>query len=214
MNTSATKYPRYKQELPKDKPPYREISEDNVKDTHLSADYAMQPKIDGAHNLLIFDKKKTVRAISHRPRKGIKGVIDHTWKVPALSGVKTPEGLHNTVVRGEIWAKGKDGRAIPASLLSGLLNAGVAKSREQQDLRGTKLRMSVFDVDKFKGKDYRDRPYDETLEALRQIKKQMPELDIPPTVSSEKAKHKLSSRNSLLREKRRIYRNYPMTFLD
>lgn len=108
--------------------------------------YAMQPKIDGAHNILILEKDKPARVISHRDSKrSDTGIIDHTHRFNDLPLKPTPKDLAG-VYRGEVYATSKRGRLIPAEELGGLLNSKIDKSLEKQENLGIKMRMALFGV--------------------------------------------------------------------
>jgi len=153
-----------------------------------------QAKIDGAHVSLVFpDKGSQVRVFSYRPAQSGTGIIEHTHKLPDYHALRTPGSLAGTVLRGEAWAAGPDGRALPAERIGGLLNANVARSRELQQEHGP-LRLSVFDVVRHKGKLMEAAPYAEKLEVLRQVAKEMPQLQLPPMAETSKEKLELFTR--------------------
>ena len=178
--------------IPQAKPNYKEkptttVDFDDPKVIH-------QAKIDGAHvTVHIPDKDRQVRVFSYRPTAAGTGVIEHTHKLPDYHALRAPGSLSGTVLRGEAWAAGPDGKALPAERIGGLLNAGVARSRELQGEHGP-LRLSVFDVVRYKGKLMENAPYAEKLEVLRQVAKEMPQLQLPPMAETSKEKLELFTR--------------------
>jgi ATP-dependent DNA ligase len=177
-------------EIPNSKPKYRETKPDNI--DMENSDQTMMAKIDGAHVSIHLDKGKDIRAYSYRPTERPSGVIEHTRRFQAVENVKPPARLSGTILRGELYAKGKNGRAIDAKDVGAILNSNVLKSRDKQLDKG-KLRAAIFDVVKFKGKDVEDEPYDEKLEILREIAAATPGLEIPRIATTPAAKRKLMS---------------------
>jgi len=134
------------------------------------------PKVDGAHNVFFLEKGKPIRAFSHRPSKSRRsGLLEHSHKVPGLMDKKVPDSLHGTIVRGEVFSRGEDGRPAAAETVGGMLNSSVWKSRDKQKEHG-KLEIVTFDVVKHRGKDLSAAPYAEKLKALREVEKEFPQL--------------------------------------
>lgn len=114
--------------------------------------YAFQPKIDGAHNILILPKDKPPQIISHRESKRSgTGIIDHTHRFPNLPLEPTPPELSG-VYRGEVYATSKGRRLIPAEELGGLLNSKIEKSLSKQKKDDIKMRMALFGLPENKQK--------------------------------------------------------------
>jgi GNAT superfamily N-acetyltransferase len=178
--------------IPQAKPAYKEKPTTSVEFDDPRVIH--QAKIDGAHvTVHIPNKDSQVRVFSYRPTEAGTGVIEHTHKLPSYHTLRAPGSLAGTVLRGEAWAAGPDGKALPAERIGGLLNAGVARSRELQQEHGP-LRLSVFDVVRHKGKLMENAPYAEKLEVLRQVAKEMPQLELPPTAETPEEKLKLFTR--------------------
>lgn len=178
--------------IPDTKPKYRETKPDLV---NFSDDNEIhQAKLDGAHvTYHIPAAGKQVRVFSYRPTERETGVIEHTHKLPAHRGLTAPPGLAGTVLRGELWAADRSGRALPAERVGGLLNASVMKSRELQGQHGS-LRTSIFDVVRYKGRPASEIPYEQKLQILREVEGKMPRLRLPPTAESPREKERLFSR--------------------
>jgi hypothetical protein len=178
--------------IPRSKPRYGDrkldsISFDNEKEIH-------QAKIDGAHvTFALPGPGSQVRAFSHRPGKGPTGVIEHTHKLPDFRKIRSPKGLAGTVVRGELWAAGKDGKAIPVERLGGILNASVPRSRALQEQHG-RLRAAIFDVVRHKGRNIENEPYSKKLKALKDVARRVKFLDLPPIAETPKEKERLLSK--------------------
>lgn len=172
-----------------EKPKYRE-----VKPSQLDADRpdtVWQAKIDGAHVLYDFPESgRTPNIYSCRPTVRDQGIIEHTARVPGALTRSTPGALKGSLLRGELYAVGPDGRALPASSVGGILNAGVWKSREKQEVEG-KLVPVVFDVVRFKGKDVEHLPYSQKRELLEKAVKAAPWLSLPRTAEAPEEKRRL-----------------------
>jgi len=169
-------------QLPMGRPPYKDKKPGQAQQLFEDPDTIIMPKLDGAHNQVALEKGKVPRVISYREPQGERpgGVIEHTHKVPSVLRKKVPAGLGGTVLRGETIAVDRKGRAIPAEELAGLLNSSVWNSRSEQRRRGVELRQSIFDVARYKGRDYQDQPYAKKLQVLRAVNKKLPSLFIPP----------------------------------
>lgn len=176
--------------LPFSKPKYREIKPDKI---DLSDDsHIMMAKLDGSHVSYDLEAGKRPRIYSYRePKERSTGAIEHSQKVPSLYTTRVPKALGHTVLRGELYARAHDGKhPVPAAQIGGMLNSDVWKSREAQERFGT-LRPAIFDVVTFKGKDMTSAPHAERLEALKEVQKHMPQLEIPDTATTEKEKKTL-----------------------
>jgi hypothetical protein len=163
------------------------------------------PKIDGASVKIVLDAGKPPRVFSYREAKNETGFIEHTHKLPGYWKDKTPDYLDGTVLRGEIYAVDKKGKVIPAAQIGGLLNASVWNSRKAQEERGLQLKVRTFNMERFQGKDVRDRPYPARLEALDFIGEVMPSIQTIHPAYTQKEKRKMvativAGKNPLTRE--------------
>lgn len=178
--------------IPQSKPKYLErrpeaLQFDNPDEVH-------QAKIDGAHvTFHIPEAGKQIRAFSYRPTERETGVIEHTHKLPNFRELVAPKELAGTVLRGELWASDKKGRALPAETVGGMLNASVMRSREMQQGRGL-LRAAPFDVVRYKGQDVEQAPYARKLAILKEVQEKIPFLEIPPTAVTSKEKERLMAK--------------------
>lgn len=177
--------------LPEDKPKYKDRSPDKV--DFDNDEEVMQPKIDGAHNLVVFPGFGLhPKFISHRPGKRVEtGVIEHSQKIPDIFNLPVPKKLKGTILRGEVFATGPDGKAIRASELGSLLNSNVWKSRALQQGGKRPLRTVLFDVVQFKGRNFEDQPYEEKLKILDQIAKEIGYFELPRMARTPAEKRKL-----------------------
>jgi len=157
--------------IPSSKPKYKEIAPEAI---NLEDDeQVMTPKLDGAHVLVDLPGTgdKFARVFSYRPTARETGLIEHTFKFKDFQKRRGSEAVKNTMVRAECWGTDKDGKAIPAEQLGGLLNAGVLKSREKQREMGVKLRLTGFDVVRHNGRNMEKKPFAEKLEVLNKVNK-------------------------------------------
>ena len=175
--------------LPQDKPAYKEI--DTAKVPFDNDSQVMSAKIDGAHNLVFFPPDQRVRMLSYRPSERDTGVIEHTHKVPGLLTLKTPAGLGGTILRGEVFAIGPDGKAVQSKDLGGIMNSNVWKSREKQGLLG-KLKIALLDVVRHRGKPAEHLSYDDKLAILKDVMAKAPgQFVLPKMANTEAEKRKL-----------------------
>jgi len=174
-------------ELPFSKPKYRELEVGAV--DLDDPKQVMMAKIDGGHVTTVLKRGRRPRVFSYRePKERKTGAIEHSQKVESLYHSKVPAELDNTILRGELYARDPDGRrSLPAETVSGMLNAGVWKSRQLQEEKG-KLRSAIFDVVQFRGRDMTNAGYDEKLEALRAVQKAMPQFEIPALAFTKEEK--------------------------
>ena len=181
-NTTRNRSTAEGKRLPDFKPRYKDTDPDQI--DLMDREQVLTPKIDGAHTLVDFPKAdKMMRVYSYRPTQRATGVIEHTFKFPNFQKRLVPRDLQGTIIRAETWASDREGRAIPASELGGLLNSSVPKSRAKQQDEGLKLRMTGIDVVRHKGKDYSNKPYAEKLDVIRKVTKLMRGVVEPPTVA-------------------------------
>lgn len=176
-------------QLPNSKPPYKARDPEtlNLEDPNT----VLQAKIDGAHVLYQFkDTGRQARVLSYRPTERATGVIEHTQRLPDFAQKKVPKELKQTILRGELYAVGTDGKALPPERVGGILNAGVWKSRAKQEAEG-KLVPAVFDVVQWQGKNVEKAPFAEKLKMLQEAVKAAPWLQIPRTAHTPEEKKKL-----------------------
>jgi len=177
--------------IPQSKPKYREIKPHEV---DFDSPSIMQAKLDGAHVTYLLKKNQPVRVFSYRPSQKSPLPIQHTDRVKGMRYVKPPSDLDNTVVRGEVLAVGKSGKALPAHELGGILNANVWKSRKKQLGRGL-LQNYIFDVVRYRGVPVDNNSYEEKRRILRKIHSAMPAtFKLPPEATTPEEKRKLFQR--------------------
>jgi hypothetical protein len=154
--------------------------------------HALMPKYDGAHTLIDFAREgKIPRLFSYRiPKKHTAGVIEHTHKVPVLLDTRVPKEFKGTVVRAETIGVDREGHAIPASDVGGLLNAAVSRSRARQKEMGVELKPVLLDVEKFRGKSVKDMAYRDRHQMLQQIGKAL-NLSVADMARTPEEKRKL-----------------------
>lgn len=178
--------------IPESKPKYREKKPSQVDPDKPGERW--DAKIDGAHLIYDIQPGKSIRAFSHRKSKRGAALIQHTYRIPSLSGRKAPRGIKHTQLRGEVYAiDPKSKKAILAHELGALLNSNVIRSREKQKTKG-KLINTVFDIIKYDGKDVSDLPTEEKRKLIRNLLKKDGLSRIfhtPPSATSAKKKKEL-----------------------
>lgn len=143
----------------------------------------LQPKIDGAHAIIVLNAGKRPRAFSYRESK--KGaVLEYTHKIPGFFSNRVPAGFGNKVLRGEIYLADKSGKPLPAERTAGILNSGVQRALDLQKGTGG-LRVMPFDITSD------SRPYGAKLDTINQMARQMPFLTAPPTAVTPDQKRRL-----------------------
>ena len=140
----------------------------------------LMPKYDGAHTLLdLKSTNKIPRAFSYRkPKRHTAGVIEHTHKIPMLMKTRVPKELKGTVIRTETIGVDKDGKAIPAKNIAGMMNATVRNSRAKQKEMGATLRPVMLDIEKYRGKDVTALPYSKRYALMQEVHEK---LNVPIT---------------------------------
>ena len=163
-------------------------TKEHYAETHLTEGMAdrpgsFQPKIDGAHALVVLRANRRPRVFSHRVSK--RGdVLEYTHKIPGLFAHKVPTGHGDKVLRAEVYLADLKGRPLPAERTSAVLNSGVERAIELQ--RGTGgLRIMPFDIHGDK------RPYAARLQKLEGMAQRMPFLTLPDTARTPDEARKL-----------------------
>lgn len=147
----------------------------------------LQPKVDGAHAMVVLQSGRRPRIFSYRTSK--KGdVLEYTHKVPGFFHQRVPKGVGKVVLRAEIYLADEKGGALDASRTAGILNAGILKARELQKGTGG-LKVMPFDI-----VGMEDKPYSERLAKLKTIISGMSGLREPETATTLRAKRKLVHR--------------------
>lgn len=170
LNTTPT------QQVPYGKVHYATIPTEKAEEVieGLQPGSSVQAKIDGAASLTKLFKDH-VEVVSYRTAKGTGYPIVHTERV--LHGrprSQIPPELVGSVIRGELYGVGPEGRSIPPQQLGGILNAGVAKAIQRQRDQQIKLKNMVFDVHQLGSTPVGDMPYDQRMAKLREILPHLP----------------------------------------
>ena len=165
-----------RRKIPLDKPKYQEVDPKALDPNNTEEIWA--PKLDGAHNLFILREGKPIETFSYRKsRKGDK-LIDHTYKTNLYKTLGKLKG--ETIIRGElVGLKNDKSGPLTSSEIAGMLNAGTLKSRALQQEKG-KLHPFIFDVEKYKGVNFKHYPYGQKIELLKEINRLHPELKLVP----------------------------------
>lgn len=176
---------------------YTKIPSEQV-DKVFNGKYLVQEKVDGASALyhLLADR---IDVLSYRTAKNGRPIV-HTYRTlgpgGAKSGIKIPEKLQSTILRGEIYGE-RNGKAIPSQELGGILNASTMRSLEKQREQRVKMKHMLFDVVRL-GKDYVPPVSvgaEERMKILGDVSKYMPpSFTLPETVSEPEAQKDLYER--------------------
>jgi len=175
--------------IPHDRPKMLERPLDSI--SSGDPDEVLQPKLDGAHGIVVLEGGRPPRVFSYRPGQNETGFIEHTHKFQEYGKQFAPAGLGRTILRAEITAVGKDKKPLPAEEVGGLLNSGVWRSRSTQAQQGSKLTLHALAPIRFDGKNVQDRPYPEQLDLLEALHKGVPMIQVIPTARTPEEKEKL-----------------------
>jgi hypothetical protein len=171
------------------KPKYREMAFEAVKaDT---PDTVLGAKIDGAHAIAFFEPGKHPRLFSYRQSK--RNVpLEYTHKMGmGFRTARWPKGKPGMMVRGEVYAVDRQGKAVPENELGRLLNANVENAQALVKEKGWTMRFAPFQLEKVRGRPKTDVPYREQLEVLKTIPGTIPDTKLPTYALTPKAKAKL-----------------------
>jgi len=187
--TPSRDIPRWNELVPPTKPSYREKGVGWL--DFAKNDEVLQAKIDGAHNYYVFRAGQPMRVFSYRKARSTPtGLIEHTFKIPGWEKNVVPKELDNTVMRGEVYAVDRRGKALKEKDVGALLNTSTLESRAKQQRTGH-LQTSVFNVEKFRGKDVSKLPYEIKLKLMEQAAEKIPGLHLPPTARTPQEKQML-----------------------
>lgn len=177
--------------LPKSRGKYKDTTFDKIQVDDEGE--LIQAKIDGAHALVVLPKSgKPARVFSIRRSKRTGMPIEHTFRFKDWHKAETPGGYGGVVLRAELYAVDKRGRALPPQQIAGLLNTNVWNARIAQEEKGIRLKLAPFDVVKWKGKIVEQLPYREKMKLLKEISDKLPEwVELPPTAWSKEEKRRL-----------------------
>lgn len=128
------------------KPMIRKLKAEDL-DTALESAIEVQAKIDGASTIVDVDAAGKPEVYS--VRNSVSGApIVHTERV-GLRGKKFP-GLADTTFRAELFAE-SDGKALPFSRTSALLNSKIVKAIDDARRERIRLRLAPFEVLRHRG---------------------------------------------------------------
>lgn len=170
LNTTKT------EAIPYEKKRYAKVPADKAESVlaNLTPGSTVQAKLDGAASLTKLFKDHA-EVVSYRARKDTGGPIVHTERVAGgRLPVQIPRGLEGTVLRGELYGVGPQGKAIPPQELGGLLNSSVGKSLTAQRERGIRLRNMLFDVERMGQDPVTEPSYQARRAKLQQVLQHLP----------------------------------------
>lgn len=149
----------------------------------------LSAKIDGGSSTIVIEPDRQIRAFSPRRRVGSNELIEYTPKIDGMFGEFGSKKLGRTKVLGEAFVDADKG-VVPARTVGGILNAGTLKSREMQKEHGP-LRVSLYDVHMYKGKDVKDLHYSDKLKIIQNIIKEHPIFTTPQIARTAEEKRRL-----------------------
>jgi len=151
-----------------------------------NSDKVLQPKIDGSNSLFELNSDSDNKIYSYRISKRTGSNIDHTNQVPDLKNVAVPNKFDGTVLRGELYAV-KNDKPVPAEIIGGMLNAGVAKSLQLQKEKGV-LKPYIYDIVRLSGENVENDSYRSKYEMLKRIEAAVPEMRVAETAFTPEQK--------------------------
>lgn len=156
------------------KPPYTKRPREILDELEREAGTTAERKVDGA-SVELRTGDGYARVFSHRVSKRTGQLVEHTDRLVHLDAART-EGLGETRIRAEAWHP----RGV--NFLSGTLNSNPERSRQVQRSAGP-VRLQVFDITHYKGKDVRDVPYSERRKLYVQATKELGVREVQPVRS-------------------------------
>ncbi|MGC8992821.1 MAG: hypothetical protein ACP5JE_04615 [Thermoplasmata archaeon] len=144
-------------------------------------------KDDGVQLVYILHAKKPVVAVT--PNPAVDGKYINRTQHIGLANVIVPDHLDDTIAHGEVILVDSKGVARPLNEVVGFLNMKLPQALEFLRDNGYKVYRTIFDVDRFAGKNLRLEPFGTRLKlakiVARGINNDVPEYAILP---SEKLK--------------------------
>lgn len=178
LNRSTT---HEKYNYPKFKDKYREVK---FGDGVALIPGVMQPKMDGAHALVVLEGGKRPRVFSYRESK--RGdILEYTHKIPEFFKNRVPRSVGKVVLRLEILLVDRDGNALPAERTAGVLNSGIMRARDLQSTEGSSLKVFPFDV------VGSNKPYSDRFKEVTAYCSLMPFLQVPEHAMDEREKREM-----------------------
>lgn len=185
-NVTATHVSR--PDIPQKKESYSSLEEADL-ENYLDESHEWQKKIDGAH--VIVDLQKYPRIFSYRPSKKTDVLIQHTFKIPELN-FEIPDELRDSQARAELFAVDSEGKVVPVRTLSGILNSSTSNALETLKRKNYSLRLKLFDLIKYHGKNIEKKPYEERKALLQEVNQILPEnVSVMPGAITPEEKLKL-----------------------
>jgi len=156
------------------KPSYTKKPQEILDELERAGGSTAERKVDGASvELRIVDGSP--RVFSHRVSKRTGQLVEHTDRLVHLDAART-EGLEDTRVRAEAWHP----RGV--NFLSGTLNSSPERARQVQRSAGP-VRLQIFDITRYKGKDVSKLPYAERRALYEEVAKEMASPHVKPVRS-------------------------------
>jgi len=175
-------------DVPDAKPVYKNKSADRVEEVY-SDDSIFTNKIDGAHIITKFSAGDIPKLFSYRKSQKSGRLINHTYKVPGNEVINVPKELDGTIARGEVYGEYK-GKSIPASKLGGILNSSIDNALKKLEDNKVDMKIMLFDLIKYKGKDVRNEKYEDRLKMLEEVNKKLPDIYHLPDIAKDKRSQK------------------------
>lgn len=141
---------------------------------NLEQNAVVQPKVDGA---MVYAKlrKNRMEILSHRISKRTGKPIVHTERFFKGQNPRFdfPKRYRGAVLLAELHGL-KNGKAIPAQALGGILNSGLAKSVADQRSRGIQLKSMLYGIGSMPGVDTSKLTYSQSRAILEDVHKHLP----------------------------------------
>ena len=197
------------------KPKYKETYRTNL--DPYKDDEVWQPKVDGAHVMIVAEPNKPLRVISYRKPKNKDIAIDHTYRV-FDKPVKLTKGQlksDRVIMRGELFAiDKKTGKTAPVTDTSGLLLSSIVKEKDKREQKNLDYRVMVFDIERDGDRELNN--YEQVMNRVKEIinKVRTNKIMFPPVAKTPTQKFNLlksikNGENKLTSEGIVIWRKYP-----
>lgn len=168
-------------DVPTTKEKFREASLEDI-GRFMTKKWLFASKIDGG-GVTVGVGKRGIEVFSQNKSKRSDELIDHSH---ILDLGTPPKDLHGTRMRAEIFGK-KGKEVIPLRQLAGLMNSSPMKARREMKRRGIKLMLAPWKMLKFRGTDVEDIPYDDQIDLMKSVSRDLPGKFVLPSIAKTPA---------------------------
>lgn len=178
LKTTPTR--KNRPDVPVTKERFREASLEDI-GRFMTKKWLLASKIDGGGVTVNVGKQTEV--FSQNESKKNDELINYSH---ILDLGTPPKNLRGTQMRAEIF--GKQGKkVIPLRQLAGLMNSSPTKARREMKSKGIKLMLAPWKMLKYRGVDVEDIPYDDQIDLMRSVSRDLPGKFVLPSIAKTPA---------------------------